>query len=95
MTKQSDAMIGVLPDLRRYARALTGSQERGDRYVRQFLEVVLSDPTLIEGTDASAYDTGQFALEKATFSAKSLLSMPGTLAMVSSSIFSISGPAPR
>lgn len=51
MTKQSDAMIGVLPYLRRYARALTGSQERGDRYVRQFLEVVLSDPKLIEGTD--------------------------------------------
>jgi CheY-like chemotaxis protein/DNA-directed RNA polymerase specialized sigma24 family protein len=51
MTKQSDAMIGVLPYLRRYARALTGSQERGDRYVRQFLEVVLSDPKLIEGGD--------------------------------------------
>ena len=45
---------------------------------------------LIVGTDASAFDTGQFALEKATFSSNSFASMPGTLAMVSSSIFSMS-----
>jgi hypothetical protein len=50
---------------------------------------------VIVGTDASAFDTGQFALEKATFSSNSLASTPGTLARVSSSIFSISGPAPR
>jgi len=34
-------------------------------------------------------------LEKATFSSNSLASRPGTLATVSSSIFSMSGPAPR
>jgi hypothetical protein len=33
-----------LPYLRRYARALTGAQERGDRYVRVCLEVLLKEP---------------------------------------------------
>ena len=47
MTAQSESMIRVLPYLRRYTRALTGTQERGDRYVRQFLEVVLAAPELI------------------------------------------------
>ncbi|OBV09973.1 response regulator [Erythrobacter dokdonensis] len=34
-----------LPYLRRYARALTGSQEAGDALVRTMLEKVLSDPS--------------------------------------------------
>ena len=33
-----------LPYLRRYARALTGSQDRGDRYIRVCLEVLLKEP---------------------------------------------------
>ncbi len=37
-----------LPFLRRYARALTGSQERGDRYVRACLETLLQEPERIE-----------------------------------------------
>ncbi len=49
MALHSDSMVRVLPYLRRYARALTGTQERGDRYVRQFLEVVLADPELVSG----------------------------------------------
>jgi DNA-directed RNA polymerase specialized sigma24 family protein/CheY-like chemotaxis protein len=51
MTQMSDATVSALRYLRRYARALTGSQERGDRYVRQFLEAVLSDRSLLPGTD--------------------------------------------
>lgn len=35
-----------LPFLRRYARALTGSQASGDAYVREMLEAVLADDTL-------------------------------------------------
>lgn len=35
-----------LPFLRRYARALTGSQTSGDAYVREMLEAVLADETL-------------------------------------------------
>jgi CheY-like chemotaxis protein len=33
-----------LPYLRRYARALTGAQDRGDRYIRICLEVLLKEP---------------------------------------------------
>jgi len=33
-----------LPYLRRYARALTGTQESGDRYIRVCLEVLLKEP---------------------------------------------------
>jgi CheY-like chemotaxis protein/DNA-directed RNA polymerase specialized sigma24 family protein len=35
-----------LPLLRRYARALTGSQSTGDAFVRQTLEAALADPAL-------------------------------------------------
>lgn len=38
-----------LPSLRRYARCLTGSQERGDRYVRVCLETILEDVSLVAG----------------------------------------------
>jgi CheY-like chemotaxis protein len=37
-----------LPFLRRYARALTGSQRSGDAYVRELLEAALSDEQLRE-----------------------------------------------
>lgn len=37
-----------LPFLRRYARALTGSQKSGDAYIRTSLEALVEDPTLIE-----------------------------------------------
>ena len=47
-----DSLAGVLPYLRRYAHALTRSQDRGDRYVRHFIEVVLTDPDLIGDDDA-------------------------------------------
>ncbi|WP_318248213.1 response regulator [Xinfangfangia pollutisoli] len=38
-----------LPYLRRYARALTGSQGSGDRYAVATLEAVLADPSAIAG----------------------------------------------
>lgn len=37
-------IAGHLPHLRRYARALFGSQDRGDRYVRVCLEALLAEP---------------------------------------------------
>jgi CheY-like chemotaxis protein len=37
-----------LPFLRRYARALTGSQSSGDAYVSATLDALVEDPTLIE-----------------------------------------------
>ncbi|WP_095011844.1 response regulator [Tsuneonella mangrovi] len=40
-----------LPYLRRYARALTGSQATGDAFVRATLEAVLADPSLKASLD--------------------------------------------
>lgn len=42
----SDQIAIQLPYLRRYARALTGSQHSGDAYVRATLEAALADKTL-------------------------------------------------
>lgn len=42
----SDQIGAQLPFLRRYARALTGSQSSGDAYVRATLEAALSDKAL-------------------------------------------------
>lgn len=42
----SDQIAAQLPYLRRYARALTGSQQSGDAYVRATLEAALADHSL-------------------------------------------------
>lgn len=47
MSDLSHEIARHLPFLRRYARALTGSQERGDRYVRVCLETLLQEPERI------------------------------------------------
>jgi CheY-like chemotaxis protein/DNA-directed RNA polymerase specialized sigma24 family protein len=56
----SEAITRTLPFLRRYARAVTGSQKRGDEWVRLCAEVALQQPDLI----AQAEDTklGVFTL---------------------------------
>jgi CheY-like chemotaxis protein/DNA-directed RNA polymerase specialized sigma24 family protein len=43
----ADQIAAQLPFLRRYARALTGSQTSGDAYVRATLEAALSDQDLL------------------------------------------------
>lgn len=44
----SDVIAGHLPYLRRYARALTGSQRSGDTYAIAALEAVLADPSVMK-----------------------------------------------
>jgi CheY-like chemotaxis protein/DNA-directed RNA polymerase specialized sigma24 family protein len=44
----SHDIVRLLPYLRRYARALTGSQETGDQYVRLCLEAILAEPERIK-----------------------------------------------
>ena len=46
----SDEIVRSIPYLRRYARALTGSQARGDQYVRLCLEAVIAEPEKIKPT---------------------------------------------
>jgi len=40
-------ILGALPFLRRYARALTGSQGVGDQYVRIMLEMIVENPAVL------------------------------------------------
>jgi DNA-directed RNA polymerase specialized sigma24 family protein len=44
----SQAVAQHLPYLRRYARALTGSQSSGDAYVAATLEALVEDPSVLE-----------------------------------------------
>ena len=44
----SQAVVAHLPYLRRYARALTGSQMAGDAYVRAMLEAALTDKSVLD-----------------------------------------------
>jgi DNA-directed RNA polymerase specialized sigma24 family protein len=44
MSQLSHQIVGHLPYLRRYARALTGSQAKGDNYVRGCLEAAIAEP---------------------------------------------------
>ena len=43
----SRAVGAQIPSLRRFARALTGSQRSGDAYVTETLESLVADPSLI------------------------------------------------
>jgi DNA-directed RNA polymerase specialized sigma24 family protein len=43
----ADQLSAELPALRRYARALTGTQESGDRYALATLEAVVTDPDVL------------------------------------------------
>ncbi|PKQ04055.1 MAG: response regulator [Alphaproteobacteria bacterium HGW-Alphaproteobacteria-12] len=43
----ADQIAPLLPHLRRYARALTGNQKRGDAYVRSLLEAIVADESVV------------------------------------------------
>jgi CheY-like chemotaxis protein/DNA-directed RNA polymerase specialized sigma24 family protein len=48
MSDLSKEIISHIPFLRRYARALTGTQEQGDHYVKASLGSLLEDPARLE-----------------------------------------------
>ena len=56
---KSQAVAQYLPFLRRYARALTGSQMSGDAYVSATLEALIGDPGAIGITDLGRPDYGE------------------------------------
>jgi DNA-directed RNA polymerase specialized sigma24 family protein len=56
----SSEVGAALPYLRRYARALTGSQSSGDNYAAATLEAVLADRSVVQ--DASSAKAGLFAM---------------------------------
>src|ERR1700688_494413 len=47
----TESLAQHLPFLRRYARALTGSQASGDAYVAATLEALVKEPQLLEAED--------------------------------------------
>lgn len=49
MARSPDEIASRIPYLRRYARALTGSQAAGDQYVRISLEMILERPDRLPG----------------------------------------------
>lgn len=49
--KMAEAITRTLPLLRRYARAVTGSQKRGDEWVRLCAEVAVQQPDLVAGAE--------------------------------------------
>jgi DNA-directed RNA polymerase specialized sigma24 family protein len=53
----SDQLGTFIPYLRRYARALTGSQTSGDTFAAAALEAILADRSVLDGTDVK---TGLF-----------------------------------
>ena len=55
---RSAEIAGDLPYLRRYARALTGTQDSGDRYALATLEAIVADPSMLE--DAVSPKVGLF-----------------------------------
>lgn len=50
----TDRLAGDLPFLRRYARAVAGSQASGDAFVRATLEAALADPAMLAQITASS-----------------------------------------
>ena len=48
MMKLSERVGPYLPYLRRFARALTGSQQSGDAYVAALLESIIADPSIVK-----------------------------------------------
>ena len=48
----SEAIAPHLPYLRRYARALSGSQASGDRVVMATLEAIIADPSIVDGFES-------------------------------------------
>lgn len=50
MSQSPHEIAARVPYLRRYARALTGSQATGDQYVRICLEMIVEDPEILPST---------------------------------------------
>lgn len=46
MTEETQALIPYIPYVRRYARALTGSRQRGDEYVKACLEAIMAEESV-------------------------------------------------
>jgi DNA-directed RNA polymerase specialized sigma24 family protein len=71
---RSQVVAPHIPFLRRYARALTGSQGAGDAYVAATLEALVKEPALLEA--AASPRTALFRIFSATWNAAPVDGMP-------------------
>ena len=55
----SDELGANIPFLRRFARAMTGSQQSGDSFAAATLEAILADRSVLDGLDTK---TGLFKI---------------------------------
>ncbi len=56
MDEHAREVKAAIPQLRRFARALTGTQQQGDEYVRVCLETVLQEPERLRRSDDAKLD---------------------------------------
>lgn len=66
----SELIANALPYLRRYARALSGSQQSGDNFVRATLEALIADSTVLDGASSpriALYRAFQQIFDSASF----------------------------
>jgi CheY-like chemotaxis protein len=75
----SKTVAQYLPFLRRYARALTGSQSSGDAYVAATLEALVADPSVID-EDTSSPKVALYRLFTKIWNSISLNGGPGAAA---------------
>lgn len=76
-TQDISSLIGVsLPYLRRYARALTGHQDTGDRYAAATLEAIIADPGSFNVSGDDPQSAAKVALFRAFHAIWSTSGMP-------------------
>jgi CheY-like chemotaxis protein len=85
-----------LPYLRRFARALTGTQSSGDTYVAAVLESLIADPAILKSTNnprTALYQTLCKLWESIPLNGQSETAQPGWEATVQGRLAHIPGPA--
>lgn len=92
----SAAIAPELPYLRRFARALTGSQKSGDQYVKSLIETLIADPSAISrapNTKTALFGVFCKLWNSVSINAHSDNSVPAWEATVQSRIGNLSGEA--
>ena len=82
MTLPTDNIIRLLPGLRRYACALTGSTRSGDQYIRVALEAVVEEPWRLppaSGVKPELYALFHRALQSCNFQGLGKPALEGTV----------------
>ncbi|MDX3927098.1 MAG: response regulator [Shinella sp.] len=91
----SDRISPYLPALRRYSRALTGSQASGDAYVAATLEAILADPSVFRNADEDKVSLFRLLTRIISSLPISIDNDPGAIVPGSEAPFDLSAVPPR